>query len=403
MAQVTIDVPGGTITSAKGFLAGATHAGLKQGGGLDLGICYSEVPCVAVGLFTQNRVKSAPVLLSQRHLENGRAQAIVANAGCANACTGDRGMKDAREMARRTAERLGLEPEDVLVASTGVIGVGLPIQRIRRGIEAITFSRQGGHALASAITTTDTFAKEIAVLFTVDGMAVDIGGVAKGAGMIHPDLATMLCFLATDAVVDGAFMERALRAAVEVSFNMVTIDGDTSPSDMVLMLANGVAANKPIAEGTAEGEAFQAALTDVCVHLARCVARDGEGATRLIEVTVEGAASVEEARVAARTVAGSPLVKTAVHGGDPNWGRIVAALGRSGAQVDCDRIDVFLRDMCLMERGAPCSFGRDQAREALMAPEVPITVRLNVGPGSATAWGCDLSEDYVKINSEYTT
>ena len=396
-------IPGGTVTSARGFLAGATRAGLKTRGGLDLGILYSEVPCVAAGLFTGNRIKAAPVLLCQEHIAGGRGQALVVNAGCANACTGEQGVEDAAEMASLGAKKLGISAQDVLVASTGVIGMRLPMELISAGIEKVALSKEGGHELAQAITTTDTFAKERAVALDLGGMELIIGGIAKGAGMIHPDLATLLCFLATDAAIDAGFLERALRRAVDLSFNMLTIDGDTSPSDTLLILANGLANNRKIEEGSAAAKAFQAALNEVCIYLAKCIARDGEGATKLIEVAVEGALSAADARVAARTVACSPLVKAAVHGNDPNWGRIIAALGRSGAEIDGSKIDLFVNSICLMKGGSPQPFDENEVRGAMKGAEVPIKVCLNLGSYAATAWGCDLSEEYVTINSEYTT
>jgi glutamate N-acetyltransferase/amino-acid N-acetyltransferase len=392
-------IPGGTITSPKGFLAGATCAGLKTKGGLDLGILYSEVPCIAAGLFTTNRIKAAPVLWCQRHIADGRAQAIVVNAGCANACTGERGLEDAAAMANLASTRLGIAPEDVLVASTGVIGERLDIGLIEESIEKVALSQEGGLELAQAILTTDTYTKEIAV--AAEGFI--IGGIAKGAGMIHPNLATLLCFLATDAAIDGRFLERALREAIDLSFNMITIDGDTSPNDTVLILANGLAGNKTVDEGDRGAEAFREALTEVCTYLAKCIAGDGEGATRLIEVTVEGAFTLADARVAARTIVGSPLVKAAVHGCDPNWGRIIAALGRSGAEVNGSKIDLFLNNVRLMAGGSPQPFDRDEVRNVMMGNEVPIRVCLNLGDSAATAWGCDLSAEYVAINSEYTT
>jgi len=392
-------IPGGTITSPKGFLAGATRAGLKTKGDLDLGILYSEVSCVAAGLFTANRIKAAPVLLCQEHIADGTAQAVVVNTGCANACTGERGLEDAAEMTSLAAKRLGIAPQDVLVASTGVIGERLPIGLIGANMEKVQLSKEGGHELAQAIMTTDTHAKEVAV--GAEGGEFTIGGIAKGSGMIHPNLGTLLCFLATDAAIDARFLEKALREAVDVSFNMITIDGDTSPNDTVLILANGMAGD--ISEGTGEAEEFQAALTEVCTYLARRIASDGEGATRLIQVTVDGALTLADARVAARTIAASPLVKAAVHGCDPNWGRIVAALGRSGADVDGSRIDLFLNNIRLVAGGSPHPFDKEEVREAMRGAEVPIRVCLNLGDCAATAWGCDLSAEYVTINSEYTT
>ena len=394
-------VEGGTVTSPRGFVAGATYAGLKVKGGLDVGILYSEAPCVAAGLFTTNRIKAAPVTCSQKHLADGRARAIVVNSGCANACTGDQGMRDAEAMAEMAARKLGIAPGDVVVASTGVIGERLPTERVAAGVEKVSLSREGGHELARAIMTTDTTPKEIAV--KVDGGGFVIGGVAKGSGMIHPNLGTLLCFLTTDAAIEDGFLETALRDAVDVSFNMVTIDGDTSPNDTVVILANGVAGNETIRQGTAAGEAFGEALTEVCTSLARRVAADGEGATKLIEVTVEGALSVGDARTAARTIAGSPLLKAAVHGCDPNWGRVIAALGRSGAEIDGTVIDLFLDSICLVARGVPGTFDRDGAKAVMGRSEVPIRVCLNLADCTATAWGCDLTAEYVAINSEYTT
>ena len=395
-------IPSGSVSSASGFLAGAVHAGIKSKGELDLAILCSEVPCKAAGVFTTNQIKSAPVILSQRHIAKGRVQAIVVNSGCANACVGEQGLADALGMANLAAAKLGISPEGVLVASTGVIGVLLPMDKIRAGIPKIKPTRRGGHDFCRAMMTTDTRPKEIAVQVDLKGTKFTIGGVAKGAGMIHPNMATMLCFIATDAVMSADFLKAALQEAVDGSFNMVSIDGDTSPSDCALLLANGLAGNEPI--DFANGEDFQEALTAVCTHLAKSVARDGEGATKLIEVTVEEAEDQVWARQAARTVAGSPLVKAAIHGNDPNWGRIVAALGRSGARVREDRLDVYLNDVCVLRQGSPASFSKAEMISALSSSDtVFIRLRLYLGNGQATAWGCDLSEEYVTINSAYTT
>lgn len=397
-------VPKGTITSAKGFLAGVVSAGLKTKGEetADLGILFSEAPAVAAGMFTTNKIKAAPVILCQRRLAKRSAQAIIVNSGYANACTGEQGTRDALEMANLAAKKLDISVHDVLVASTGVIGAYLPMEHIRAGVERVTPSAEGGHELAEAITTTDAAPKELAVTFSISGSEIIIGGIAKGAGMIHPNLATLLCFLATDAAVDPDFLQLALKKAVDVSFNMITIDGDTSPNDTVLLLANGLAGNEVIADGL-PAEMFQGALDEICLYLARQVVKGGEGATKLIEVRVEGASSVAEARLAARAIAASPLVKTAVHGCDPNWGRIIAALGRSGSQVEEVKLDLFLADVCLMEKGKPTPCDRERAKAILGQDEVNIRLCLNLGDGEATAWGCDLSEEYVKINSEYTT
>ena len=395
-------IPSGNIASALGFLAGAVHAGIKSKDELDLGIIHSEVSCTSAGIFTTNEVKSAPVSLSQRRIAKERAQAIVANSGCVNACVGKQGLADALEMANLTATQLGIPAEEVLVASTGIIGVPLPMDRIKAAIPRIKVTRRGGHDFCRAIMTTDTRPKELAVNVDWQGTKFTIGAAAKGSGMIHPNMATLLCFVATDAAVTADFLQAALRRAVDISFNMITIDGDTSPSDCALLLANGLAGNEPI--NFDEGDLFQEALTEVCTHLAKAIARDGEGATKLIEVTVEEAEDQVWARQAARTIAGSPLVKAAIHGNDPNWGRIVAALGRSGARVREDRLDVYLNDVCVLRQGSPALFDKEQMISAWSGSDsVSIRLHLYLGVGRATAWGCDLSEEYVKINSAYTT
>jgi len=392
----------GGVSSASGFLAGAVHAGIKNTDELDLAILCSEVLCTAAGVFTTNQIRSAPIILSRRHMAKGQAQAVVVNSGCANACTGGQGLADALEMANLAAARLGLSPEHILVASTGVIGVPLPMDKIKTGILEIKPTRGGGQDFCRAMMTTDTRPKEIAVRVDAGGAKFTIGGAAKGAGMIHPNMATMLCFITSDAAVSAEFLPAALQKAVDCSFNMISIDGDTSPSDCAFVLANGLAGNEPI--GFDNGEAFQEALNAVCTHLAKSIARDGEGATKLIEVTVQGAADQAGARQAARAITSSPLVKAAIHGNDPNWGRIVAALGRSGATVSEDKLDVYLNDVCIMKQGRSTSFSKQEMILALSnSDDVLIRLCLNSGDGQATAWGCDLSEEYVTINSAYTT
>jgi glutamate N-acetyltransferase/amino-acid N-acetyltransferase len=397
----------GTITTPRGFRAGATYAGIKSpdADALDLGILYSEAPCIAAGVFTTNRIKAAPVILSHRRLENSRAQAIVINSGCANACTSEQGLIDAEGMATMTANMLGLSSELVLVASTGVIGRQLPMDLIQNSIEQINLSKDGGHELARAITTTDRFPKETAIRLNPEqqGSEINIGGIAKGSGMIHPDLATLLCFLTTDAAVGHELLTSALRKAVNASFNMVTVDGDTSPNDSVIIMASRLAGGDTIQAGTGQAEDFEKALEEVCVTLAKLIARDGEGATKLIEVMVDGALTVAQASSGARVVSGSPLVKAAVHGSDPNWGRIVAALGRSGIEMEESKTDLYLDNICLMKAGCAQPFDPIRAKSILDGNEVPIRICLNLGNASATAWGCDLSEEYVTINSEYTT
>ena len=398
-------ITSGTVTSPKGFWAGATYAGIKKkgDGALDLGILYSEVPCVAVGLFTTNKIKAAPVVLSQQRLPSAEVRALVVNSGYANAAVGEPGLKDAVRMSDLTAQKMKVAPESALVASTGVIGKRLPMELIEKGIGQVTVSRDGGHRLARAIMTTDTVPKEEAVAVNAGEDEFTIGGVAKGAGMIHPNLATLLCFLTTDAPVGLDFLRSSLEKAVAVSFNMVSIDGDTSPNDTVLILANGLKGNKPICGDSWLADSFQQALNQLCIYLAKGIARDGEGATKLIEVTVSGASSTEEAKMAARTIANSPLVKAAVHGNDPNWGRIIAALGRSGAEVVESKIDLSIGNIQLVKAGLPLPFNGEEVVKMLSRNEVLVHLELNLGTASATAWGCDLSEEYVTINSAYTT
>ena len=380
----------GTVTTPEGFTAGAIISGIKKGGLPDLGILYSAALCVAAGVFTTNKIKAAPVVLSQKNLGDGKAQAVVVNAGCANACTGKQGDKDAAEMAELAAQKLGIVSENVVVASTGVIGVTLPMDSVRRGITEVALTHSGGSDLAQAIMTTDSRPKEVAV----DLGGIKIGGIAKGAGMIHPNMATMLSFITTDADVEPEFLSEALKKAVDASFNMISVDGDTSTNDMVIVLANGLA-------GKPKPDEFEAALQVVCTYLARCIASDGEGCTRLIEVKIEKAKNDEQARMAARTVASSTLVKTAMHSGDPNWGRIIAAIGRSGVDFVESKVDLYLNDTCVLKEGYVQPLAK--RREVITGNEVCIMVTLNLGEGEATAWGCDLSEEYVTINSEYTT
>jgi glutamate N-acetyltransferase/amino-acid N-acetyltransferase len=391
-------IPEGTVTSPEGFFAGATSAGIskKAGDKLDLAVLFSEAPCVAAGVFTTNRIKAAPVVLSQQRLKQGKVGAVVVNSGCANAFTGEEGLAHAAEMAELAAEGIGILPEDVLVASTGVTGVPLPIKQIRASIEQIILSRDGGHELARAIMTTDTLAKETAVKVRVGGKEFTIGGVAKGAGMIHPNLATLLCFLTTDAAIEKDFLKKVLKKAVDASFNMISIDGDTSPNDMVLLMANGLAGSPP-------ADAFEQGLEQVCIYLAKCIAGDGEGATKLIEVTVDGAISLAQARLAARTVVSSSLVKAAVHGADPNWGRVMAAVGRSGVEVEEAKLDLYIGEIPVVKSGRLLPFNKRGIIQLLKGKKVSLSLNLNLGLAKATAWGCDFSEEYVTINSRYMT
>ncbi|RJO60608.1 MAG: bifunctional glutamate N-acetyltransferase/amino-acid acetyltransferase ArgJ [Dehalococcoidia bacterium] len=395
-------IPNGTVTSPRGFSAGATYGGINKHAryNLDVGILYSDVPCNAAGTFTTNKIKAASVLLCQRILPSKSVRAIVANSGCANASTGEFGQRDAQSMEAAAAAKIGVDMADVLVASTGVIGRRLPLELLNGAIGKIKLSPDGGHDMAKAIMTTDTVPKEIAI--ETGGFV--IGGIAKGAGMIHPNMATMLSFLATDAPVELGFLEKSLKEAVDKSFNMISVDGDTSPNDSVIMLSNGLAGGEIIKEGSARAKCFQQALDAACIHLAKSVARDGEGATKLIEVNVSGAASISDARIAARTITSSPLVKSAIHGADPNWGRIVVAAGRSGAELVEAKMALDISDVPVVREGVPLPFDKDKLIEALGRDEVRINLDLNLGTSySATAWGCDLSAEYVAINSEYTT
>ncbi|MBI2941245.1 MAG: bifunctional glutamate N-acetyltransferase/amino-acid acetyltransferase ArgJ [Chloroflexi bacterium] len=395
-------VVGGSVTSPRGFRAGATYCGIKKGG-RDLCIIASDLPCTAAGVFTTNRVQAAPVVLTRQRLTNDRAQAVVVNSGCANACTHQRGLTDADEMTRLVAEKLGIAVDDVLVASTGVIGVYLPMEKVRRGVAGIDLTADGGADAALAILTTDTRPKRVAVRTTIGGHAVTLAGMAKGAGMIHPNMATMLSFITTDVTLTPDFARQAIRRAADVSFNAISVDGDTSTNDTLLLLANGAAGNPPIAAHDQTAAEFQAALDSVAVELAKMVVLDGEGATRIFQVDVLGARGDADARRAARAVTTSPLVKTAVHGNDPNWGRILCAVGYSGADVDPERVDLAVGDVCILRDGHLLPFDRQAASNQLRGPDVRLTVHLHLGDGRATAWGCDLSKEYVTINAEYTT
>jgi glutamate N-acetyltransferase / amino-acid N-acetyltransferase len=394
----------GSSTSAQGFGAAGIAAGIKASGRPDLGIWASEVPCVAAGTFTQNTFPAAPVVLSRDRLaRQPRAQAVVFNAGNANACNGERGLNDVREMARLAAQTLGIDEELVLAAETGIIGVPLPMDLIRAGLPKVTPRPDGGHEAAQAIMTTDTRAKECAVALEIGGREVRIGGMTKGVGMIYPNMATMLAFLGTDAALEPDFARGVLRRAVDRSFNMITVDGDTSTNDSCFLLANGLSGAATLNMQSADAASFEAALTAVCTDLARKMAGDGEGATKLLQVDITGAASDSDARMAARAVVGSSLVKAALHGEDPNWGRIFAAVGYSGAQVDPNRAALWIGALQVAHDGVSTGVRKDEARAHMTGNEVSFRVDLGLGSGTATAWGCDLTEGYVVENSSYST
>jgi len=391
------------VTAARGFRAAGVHAGIRKTRA-DLALLVSERPASAAAVFTMNRVQAAPVLVSRENLRasGGRARAIVVNSGNANACTGEAGRLAARATVDEAARLLGVPREQVLVASTGVIGVPLPLTRLLTALpEAVSaLSVAGGAAAAEAILTTDTCTKLAARTVRVPAGRYTVGGMAKGSGMIHPNLATTLAFVTTDARVPPGLLRRSLRRAVDASFNRISVDGDTSTNDMVAALAGGASG---VAVRAGDSGAFEEALTGVLVDLARQVARDGEGATKLITVEVDGAASEAAALQVARTVAGSPLVKTAVHGADANWGRVVAAAGRAGVPLDPDRMRVAFDDVEVLGPGYASSFSEEAARRALSAREVTIRVHLGQGRGRATAWTCDLTPGYVRINASYRT
>jgi len=402
---LSITAVDGGITAAAGFRSAAVHAGIKKSTALDLAIIAADRAVAAAGIFTTNLAQAAPVVVSRQHLERtaGRATAIVVNAGCANACTGASGMADAVEMAARTAAAVGCAAEEVLVASTGVIGVALPMPRVVAGITAAAggLTRGRGSETAHAIMTTDPFPKERAVRVDTSRGAFTVGGTAKGSGMIEPNMATMLGFLTTDARVSPALLQRALIASARDTFNAITVDGECSTNDCLFALASGESGIE-IDEDTYP--ALLAGMLDVSRELAIGIVRGGEGATKLIAITVRGAVDDTDARRVARTIANSPLVKTAVHGADPNWGRIVAAAGRSGGRFDVARTSVRVGDVLLFENGLPHDDAAPQAGRHLQGTDIRIDLDLGTGSsGTATIWTCDLTAEYVRINGEYRT
>ncbi len=399
-------LPEGLITSPQGFIAGGSYVGLKTyaPNKMDVGLLLSEAPCRTAGVYTTNKFVSPSVTLTRQNVDAGRVRGMFVTSGIANAGVGEQGMTDIRECLALAAAHLGVEPDELGAGTTGVIGVEMPMALIRGGMSTISLSEEGGDAFARAIMTTDRVQKSAAVRFTCSGgETATIGGCVKGSGMIHPNMATMLAFLTTDAAVDGAFLDSALRNCADDTFNMVTIDGDTSTNDMVLLLANGAAGNAEIREGTPDAEAFTAALRALCTHLSRELVRDAEGSEKIFSVRVEGAASLRDARLAARAIAGSMLVKSAIHGNDPNWGRVVCAAGYSGAELDVSKVSFFINNVAIMEGGTPIPFHRESVIAIMSKGEVALTVTLGMGEHAATAWGCELTEEYVVFNSAYTT
>ena len=385
-----------------GFTAGAAMAGVKTGVAerLDVGLIVSDRPCVAAGVFTTNQVIAAPCVITRTHLQRGALRAIAANSGIANACTGEQGDRDAVAMAHAAAEAVGCSPYEVGIASTGVIGWRLPVERIAKAFGAIELSRTGFDDFARAIMTTDTRPKLAHEAAFIGGKTVRVRGIAKGSGMIHPNMATLLGFVLTDATVPPDELRGMVKRAADRSFNAISVDGDTSTNDTLLVLANGASGNAVTPEALSGVEAL---IGRVCQTLAREIVADGEGATKVFAVHVTGAASDEDARLAARTITTSNLVKTAIHGADPNWGRILAAAGRSGARVEDRRASVRIGDVDVFRDGAPAPFDPAALRDIFGKPTIEIVVGLGLGTGEATAWGTDLSAEYVRINAEYTT
>jgi glutamate N-acetyltransferase / amino-acid N-acetyltransferase len=391
------------VTAPQGFRAGATACGIKSDSSIkDLAILASDVPCVAAGTFTTSSTRAAPVLVCQERLKSGKAQAVIVNSGNANCATGDLGLLNAYRMTELVAKRLDLENEMVLCSSTGIIGRQLPMEKMAVGVSAIELSTDQGNAFSEAILTTDTHPKRMALEFQIDGRTVRLGGATKGAGMIYPNMATMLCYLTTDAAIEYQWMLTELRAAVADSFNMISMDGDMSTNDTCILFANGLAGNTPINAQHPEASIFRAALRHITQYLAREMARDGEGATKLMTVHVQGARDKADAVKAARAVTLSPLWQCALAGGDPNWGRIVAALGASGCELQQDKYDIFIGDVQVTRQGRAAQYDQTQARAAMAGGEVTITVDLHLGDGQATAWGCDLTHGYIDENTSYT-
>ena len=397
----------GGITAVSGVRAAGVHAGIKKAAGAkDVALIVTDAPATAAGVFTKNSVTAAPVWVCREHLTDGQAQAVIVNSGNANACTGEVGMANAQRMAAATAEQLGIDADLVLVSSTGVIGQQLPMDKIENGIQtaASALSTEGGSDAAEAIMTTDTHPKSVAVEIEIDGTPVRIGGIAKGAGMIAPNMATMLSYLTTDAEINAETLQAALNRVVDDTYNLLTVDTDSSTNDTVLILATGRAGNAEIV--TADGENYEAfceGLLFVCTELVKMLARDGEGATKLVEVVVKHAKNRSDAEKAARAVAESPLVKTAVFANDANWGRIMMAIGKSGAEFDPYQVDVWLADYQLVKDGMDAGYNEDEATALFAQDPVRITIDLRAGDAAVTMWTCDYSYDYIRINADYRT
>ena len=393
------------VTFPQGFKAAGVKAGIKKSGNLDVAVIYTEKEAAVAGTFTQNAVAAAPVFASKAVVKTGTAHAIAANAGCANACTGEQGDKDARAMQSITAEALGCQADDVIVASTGVIGVNLPMDKMEKGLKqaAASLSDNGSEKAGNAIITTDTYSKACATEITLGGKKVRFGAIAKGSGMIQPNMATMLCFITTDAAIDSKLLQAALSEAVEVSFNMISIDGDMSTNDMAIVLANGAAGNPEITSKDADYETFKQTLQDICQGLAQRIASDGEGATKFLTVNVKGTKSFADAKTIGMSVAKSPLVKTAFFGEDPNWGRVICAVGYAGIPMDPQKTVVKFGGIPVYANGVGVAFDEEALRDVMAQHDIVIDIDMGDGDGEATVWTCDFSYEYVKINGEYHT
>ena len=400
----------GGVTAAKGYEAASTAAGIKYQGRTDMALIYSQVPCVSAGTFTTNVVKAAPVKWDRQIVDSGAGvQAVVVNSGIANACTGEEGMGYCKETAETAAKALNIDAAGVLVGSTGVIGMQLPMQKLVDGIQVLAGKKaeglQSGHDAALAIMTTDTVEKEMAVEIEIGGKTVTIGGMSKGSGMIHPNMCTMLAFITTDAAITKEALQKALSEDVEDTYNMISVDGDTSTNDTAILLANGLAGNQEITYASPEYETFKEALHMVNETLAKKMAGDGEGATALFEVKVVGAESIKQAKTLAKSVVCSNLTKAAIAGLDANWGRILCAMGYSGVQFDPEKVDLFFESKAgklqIIENGVATDYSEEVATKILSEPEITATADIKMGDYSATAWGCDLTHEYININADY--
>lgn len=393
------------VTFAKGFTAAGVKAGIKKSGNLDVAVIYTKTQAVVAGTFTQNKVAAAPVYVSKEVVATGTAHAIVANAGCANACTGQQGLDDAHKMAQIAADELGVNADDVIVGSTGVIGVNLPMDKLEAGIKdaVANLSTDGSDNAGRAIITTDTHSKSVTCEFELSGKTVRMGAIAKGSGMIRPNMATMLCYITTDIAIDQALLQKAVSGCVEKSFNMISVDGDMSTNDMVIVLANGEANNAKITEENADYQIFFEKLMMLCTELAKQIAADGEGASKFLTINVKGAKSFADAKTVGMAIANSPLVKTAFFGEDPNWGRVICAVGYSGADMVPEKTVVKFGGITIFANGTGATYDEKALAHVMKEKDIVIDIELNMGQEDATVWSCDLSYEYVKINGEYHT